>query len=207
MNCPNCSAAHADDAAECPKCGIVLAKWRAAQASGVKSTFRSQEGESSPLVLWGGLGVAVLAYWFFFRTPAAPSLPAGPAPSAEQTASPPSAQEWKFTGLVLDLKSLVPVAGAQVVLAASAQPDLPVAAGVTEEDGRYAIKVPDSVKGGAYTARITHPKIQGGHFKGSADDFPEDRRATMRCPKNPSDDALRGQGGSTVTQDFLVCLK
>lgn len=207
MNCPNCSTPHPDDAAECPKCGIVLAKWRAAQASGAKSTFKRPEGESSPLVLWGGLGVAVLAYWFFFRAPAPPPSAPVTAASAAEAASPPSASDWSFTGLVLDLKTLAPAAGAQVTFSASAEPAVPVATALTDDDGRYTLKVSESVKGGSYTARIYHPAIQGGHLKGSADDFPEDRRASMRCPKNPADDSLRGQGGATVTQDFLVCLK
>lgn len=32
MKCPNCSAQAADGASECPKCGIVFAKWNELQA-------------------------------------------------------------------------------------------------------------------------------------------------------------------------------
>ena len=185
MTCPNCAAAHPDDAVECPKCGIALAKWRAAQASGVKSTFRQTEGESSPLVLWGGLGVAVLAYWFFFRAPAAPPSVPVTAASAAQAAAPPSAGEWSFSGTVLDLKTLSPAAGAQITFYASGEPSVPVATVLADDNGRYSLKVSETVKGGSYTARISHPSAQGSRLKGSADDTPRNAGVPCAVPKTP----------------------
>lgn len=209
MNCPNCATQHPDEAAECPKCGIVLAKWRSAQASGPKAAAQRPTGDSSPVVLYGGFAAAVMAYWFFFRAPAPAPAPR-PAPAGESSAaagSPGGAGLWKFQGAVLDLSSLTPAAGARVVFSPSDQPALDAYNAETDARGNYSLQVPEALKGVSYTARITHPDIQGGHIKGSAEEFPEERRNAMRCPKNPPDDSLQGQAGATVTQDFLVCLK
>jgi hypothetical protein len=208
MNCPNCSTQHPDDAAECPKCGIVLAKWRTAQASGSKSAEQSPTGDSSPLVLYGGFAAAVLAYWFFFRAPAPPTLPPRPATDSSTAASAlGGAGLWSFKGAVLDLSSLTPAVGAVVIFAPSDQPTLNTYNAETDAQGNYSLQVPEALKGVSYAARITHSNISGAHIKGSAEDFPEERRQGMRCPKTPPDDSLQGQAGSTVTQDFFVCLK
>jgi len=66
-----------EGATECPSCGFIYAKWRAAQAgTNTPVPVARKEEESSPVVLWGGLAAAVLAYVFFFRQPA-------PAPASE----------------------------------------------------------------------------------------------------------------------------
>lgn len=76
MKCPNCGAPSGDGAVECPRCGLVFAKWRERQEKEKRETadaLKALESPSPPpkvspligrliagvIVLWWMLGLAV----------------------------------------------------------------------------------------------------------------------------------------------------
>jgi hypothetical protein len=56
VKCPNCAAEAGDDAAECPACGLVFAKWRERQEKEKREAAEAlrllDEGPKPPPTLW-----------------------------------------------------------------------------------------------------------------------------------------------------------
>lgn len=63
MKCPNCAAPSAEDAAECPKCGLVFAKWRERRDKELELLESPPAPPSRPL--WVGRAIAgtVVLLW------------------------------------------------------------------------------------------------------------------------------------------------
>ena len=76
MKCPNCGAPSGDGAIECPRCGLVLAKWRERQEKEKREAAEALKALESPpeppkinpwigrlaagvIVLWWMLGLAI----------------------------------------------------------------------------------------------------------------------------------------------------
>ncbi|MFI5362016.1 MAG: hypothetical protein ACHQ49_08615 [Elusimicrobiota bacterium] len=88
MKCPSCSAPCADDAVECPSCGLVFAKWRERQEKARLAAAEALAALSVPRAaappnqaLWRGAAVAVVVAWIagmalYVRFHAANRLPA-----------------------------------------------------------------------------------------------------------------------------------
>lgn len=95
MKCPSCSAAANDEAAECPSCGLIFAKWRDRQAKEKKVAVEALEtletAPAGPLVAMDqkklriaagavvGLWIGALALYYAFH------MPKGHAPKGEPT--------------------------------------------------------------------------------------------------------------------------
>ena len=122
MRCPSCHIEYPPETHECPKCGVVLAKWH----SGKPLTTPKLEGEerSSPIILYGGLALAVLGGIYYWRAPGgapaetvhmqAPPPPAPAAPGGTEASAPlapeaPAQDGWRFEGTVFNLRTGAPV--------------------------------------------------------------------------------------------------
>jgi hypothetical protein len=74
MKCPICAAPCGDDAAECPACGLIFAKWRERQEKEKREALEAQkELEASPKRVvpanpWIGrcIAAAMVAAWLLF---------------------------------------------------------------------------------------------------------------------------------------------
>jgi len=206
MKCPHCQAEEPEGATECPSCGFIYAKWRAAQAgTNTPVPVARKEEESSPVVLWGGLAAAVLAYVFFFRQPApAPASEAAPRQAQTGPAAPAQAAEpvpegwWRLQGRVVDITRSKPVAGVLLVLKPGG------ARAVTDSNGLYQLSGAP-IDGTNYVLDVTHPRFRPEHLSGSMDDVEHEYKARGGCPSTLDPETLSPRGGELVQRDFGLC--
>ena len=70
MKCPSCGASAGDDAAECPACGLIFAKWREREAKEKREALEALEGLKpapaapvpNPWTARGAAGAVVLVW-------------------------------------------------------------------------------------------------------------------------------------------------
>ncbi|MFA6316274.1 MAG: carboxypeptidase-like regulatory domain-containing protein [Elusimicrobiota bacterium] len=198
MRCPTCQVDYPPEVAECPKCGVVLAKWTSR-----KLALPSLEGEkrSSPVILYGGLIVAVLGGVYYWRQASAPPpAPAVSAPAVEAPPAPVAADQWRFDGTVFNLRTAAPVASAQVTFKSAGT----VYQAVTDAGGNYRVDVP-ALETGAYDASVTHPDYRAGYIEGEPDVVGEEFRGRMDCAVDGEEETLRGKAGENSDMDFMLC--
>ncbi|MBI5884328.1 MAG: carboxypeptidase regulatory-like domain-containing protein [Elusimicrobia bacterium] len=212
MRCPSCHVEYPPETHECPKCGVVLAKWH----SGKPLNTPRLEGEqrSSPIILYGGLALAVLAGIYYWRAPSgapvdtvqtqapAPAAAAGAEVSASVQPDVSVPEGWRFEGTVFDLRTGTPVSNAQVDIKAAGK----VYRTITTPEGRYRRDVP-ALETGGYALTITHPGYRPEYIKGSPEAMAEEFRGRMDCSKQGEGEVLSGKTGETTAADFMICPK
>ncbi|MBI4676712.1 MAG: carboxypeptidase regulatory-like domain-containing protein [Elusimicrobia bacterium] len=204
MRCPSCQVDYPPETAECPKCGVALAKWH----GGKSLTTPRLEGEhrSSPLILYGGLAAAALGAVLYFRRPVpAPSSDAAAVPSAPAVTAVVETGEaipnpWRFEGVVADLRKASPVAGAKVDFIAGGK----AYRAATDEEGRYKREVP-ALESGGYAVSVTHPRYHPRYQRGTPDIMTEEFRGRVDCAQFGQQETMAGAAGETVQADFMIC--
>lgn len=229
MKCPHCNAEEPEGATECPACGFVFAKWKSAAAAvGSRPlTFRPARQESSPVVLYGGLAAAVMAYFFFFRTPHPEARGPAPAPrnseaqapaegsgeAALQGSSEPAAPKaegpegyWRFEGKVIDMDTGLPLEGVEIEFYQGRSSAVSAFA-ATNSGGRYALAVPPRSEGG-YSVGLQHYHFLAEYRTGSYEGVPEDVRIRTGCPpKGVERPENKGNGKEATVLNFALCPK
>ncbi|MBI5210401.1 MAG: hypothetical protein HY927_10555 [Elusimicrobia bacterium] len=205
MKCPNCGDEHAPEIVECPKCGIVLTKWSSGTMTPGALLKADKETRSHPIILYGGLAVAVFAFWYSYRHPAAAPQGSEPGPGASAPAAPGDGGEdipnpWRFQGVVLDVRDGTPVAAVKVSFSGGGK----AYQAVTDGEGRYGRAVP-ALESGGYSAVLAHPDFKPQHLRGSLEGMSDEYRARVDCSKDAEKEILTGKAGEPMAVDFLLC--
>jgi hypothetical protein len=217
MQCPNCRHEEDDAAAECSKCGFVLAKWRARSqqaqagqpAAPVQSAAAAKPASGVDLSIWILLLVATIGVWKLNRSGQDQASGPARAASAETAASAAESaipdNSWRFTGRVMDLLRSSPIKGAKVSFydwETGRQFE-----DVTDDEGRYSVDADIRWKSG-YAVEISHPLYLQRIFDGSAlaADRKERLRMGLETPAAESDTrSYRGtRKKEPVTLDFAL---
>ncbi|MBI4424848.1 MAG: hypothetical protein HY554_14040 [Elusimicrobia bacterium] len=196
MKCPNCGLESPDAEADCRRCGLVFAKWRAAAASASASAAgpRAQGTDEAPISLETLLLFALLlsvAAWYFLHGRAGgrpQALPDGAVQPREASAAGGAVENpCILEGEVLDVYRLRPVVGARVFFR-------PRFAGVTDGRGRYEVRV---TAGSGYWAEFSHGDYQPNFAAGFSRNWreaPWDQR--VRAARTVLLEIERGEGPS-----------
>ena len=192
MQCPNCRHEEDDAAAECSKCGLVLAKWRAglqqAQAGKpiplVQPAAAAKQASGVDLSIWILLLVATVGVWKLTRSGQDTAVaPAPVAVAGKGTAEAPASEEgsWRFEGRVLDLLRSSPIKGAKVSFydweTGNQYED------ITDDEGHYAFDVAIRWRLG-YAAEISHPLYLPRYWNGTA--LAAERKERLRLGLEPA---------------------
>lgn len=202
MKCPNCRLENQETEAECKRCGLIFAKWRAA-SSGVgptPSAPREAAADAAPVALETLLLFALflsVAGWYFIhgRRPAAEARAETAAEVQTMGAGAASGgveNPCLLEGEVLDIYRLRPVIGSRVFFR-------PKFAGITDGRGRYEVRV---TAGSGYAAEFAHGDYQPNFVAGFARNWreaPWDQR--VRAARTVLLELERGEGPSKAA-DF-----
>ena len=219
MQCPNCQQVEDDAAAECSRCGFILAKWRA-------RVQQAQEGKSEPAflaskiivpqsessiwgtLLWVALLGATAGVWALNRSGQEQEAARVRAVAAENVASSAASaipeNTWRFEGHVTDLLRGSPIKGVKVSFL-----DFETGyayADSTDDEGHYSVDVPIHWRQG-YAADITEPLYLKRYWTGPA--LAASRKERLKMGLEPPDevDTRPFRGGKkkvATTFDFAL---
>ncbi|MBI5624018.1 MAG: carboxypeptidase regulatory-like domain-containing protein [Elusimicrobia bacterium] len=203
MRCPACQVEYPPETAECPKCGVMLAKWHSGKP--ISTPRLDTGGRSSPVILYGGLIVIAAAGFYYWKTrSAAPAetVQVQPAAAPSAPAEAPAADAWRFEGTVFNLRTTAPVSAAQVDLRAGGT----AFRAVTDAGGNFRLDVP-ALQTGGYAASVIHPDYRPGYIEGEPDVVTEEFRLRMDCAGDGEAETLQGRAGASTDTDFMICPK
>ncbi len=213
MQCPNCRSSQEDAAAECPRCGLVFAKWRAPSVYAAKPSGSPPQAAAAPerdstlsLTLWIPLLILTAAVWAFDRwgDPEEKSHILLFSRSVSDSDRIPRGH-WRFEGQVSDLLRASPIKGARISFLDFE--DNRAYEDVTDDEGRYGITLPIRWKFG-YALRLSHSLYRERVFNGNALSLPRAERLRMGLGSaseetvNPTCRGNRKKG--PVTMDFAL---